>query len=106
LIDIALTNKQVALLKVIVEGNGHVEGKFSPCDLDQIIERVSYHPSKDSLQFSIRKLIEKGAITKSGFERRRDRRRVLIAPTKLGRQLMQPTLKKESYVETEVELEY
>ena len=81
-----LTSKQIAILGIIVEGNG-LDGskKLVPCDLDQIIERVNYKPTKDAIQFSIRNLIGKGLIEKSGTENRRDRRRVLISPTELGR---------------------
>lgn len=81
-----LTAKQLHLLGVIVAGNVE-DGVFSPCDLDQIIERVEYKPTKQAIQFSIRNLIRKGLIQKVGTELRRDRRRVVIAPTALGRKI-------------------
>lgn len=81
-----LTSKQIQILGIIVAGNGKDDkGKFIPCDLDQLIERVDYKPTKDAIQFSIRNLISKGVIEKSGTENRRDRRRVLISPTDLGK---------------------
>lgn len=82
-----LTAKQIQLLGVIVIGNGSPGGQFEPCDLDQIIERVDYKPTKEAIQFSIRNLIGKGLIEKVGTELRRDRRRVVIAPTENGKML-------------------
>lgn len=83
-----LTSKQIQILGIIVAGNGQDDaGNFSPCDLDQIIERVDYKPTKDAIQFSIRNLIGKELIVKSGTENRRDRRRVLISPTDLGKRI-------------------
>jgi DNA-binding MarR family transcriptional regulator len=76
-----LTGKQIIILNVIIAGNSD-DGVWTPCDLDQLIERLSYHPTKHSIHFSIRKLIAKDMIFKSGMERRRERRRVLISPTK------------------------
>ncbi len=80
-----LTSKQLNVLGVIVNGNGTQNGVFIPCDLDQIIERVEYKPTKAAIHFSIRNLIRKGLIEKVSTELRRDRRRVIIAPTELGR---------------------
>lgn len=83
-----MTSKQMILLGIIVTGNGKdASGRFIPCDLDQIIERAPYKPTKDSIQFTIRNLVGKGLIEKIGTENRRDRRRVLIAPTDLGKRL-------------------
>lgn len=101
---IELTGKQIALLKVIIEGNRDEEGRFSPVDLDQIIERIFYHPTKQALQFSIRKLIRKGMIVKSGLEKRRDRQRVLISPTEEAISLFSAKIK-DSYVSSGLELE-
>lgn len=80
-----LTSKQVKILGTLVAGNGKHEGAFVPCDVDQLIERLDYHPSKESIQFSIRALVNKGLIEKLGTEARRGRRRVIIGPTQLGR---------------------
>lgn len=81
-----LTTKQIEILKVIVTGNGKDDsGRFISCDLDQLIERLSYKPTKEAIHFSLRAMIAKDLIFKSGTENRRDRRRVLISPTNLGR---------------------
>lgn len=83
-----LTAKQIEILGIVIAGNGKADGgRLIPCDLDQIIERLSYKPTKDAIQFSIRNLITKGVIQKAGTEKRRDRRRVLIAPTDLGKSI-------------------
>lgn len=75
-----LTGKQQEVLLVIASGNP--DG--SPADLDQVIERVSYKPTKAAIQFTIRALVGHGLIQKVGSEVRRDRMRVLLAATTLG----------------------
>lgn len=76
-----LTQKQVEVLRVIAAGN--TDG--TDADLDEILERVSYKPTKQAIQFSIRALIEHGLIEKTGAEKRRGRKRVLITATALGK---------------------
>jgi len=75
-----LTNKQREILALIIEGNE--DG--SAVDMDQLLERISYKPSKDALHFSIRYLSAKGMIEKSGLEKRRGRSRSTISPTAEG----------------------
>ena len=76
-----LTTKQCELMRVIVAGNE--DG--SACDLDQILDRVRYETTKQSLQFSIRALIKHGLIEKVGPYKRRGRPRQIIAATELGK---------------------
>lgn len=80
-----LTTKQLSIMKVIVAGN--TDG--SVVDLDQILERLDYKTTKESLQFSLRALIAHGLIQKAGRENRRGRSRTLIKPTGMGRGLIQ-----------------
>lgn len=70
-----LTAKQIELIRVISEQS---------CDLDEILERVRYQTTKQSLQFSIRALIGHGLIGKNGPEKRRGRMRQVIKITELG----------------------
>lgn len=75
-----LTDKQLEVLRVIAEAN--TDGTLA--DLDEVIERVSYKPTKQAIQFSIRALIGHELIEKRGAEKRRGRNRVLLAATPLG----------------------
>lgn len=75
-----LTAKQVELLNVIARGNGPKE----PADLDEILDRIRYETTKQSLQFSIRALVNRGLIEKKGVEKRRGRQRQVIGATDLG----------------------
>jgi DNA-binding PadR family transcriptional regulator len=75
----SLTVKQVELLTVIAKGNG-----AAAADLDEILDRIRYETTKQSLQFSIRALIKHGFIEKRGTEKRRGRQRQMIAATDLG----------------------
>lgn len=97
-----LTSKQVTILNVVIAGND-ASGQKSPCDLDQIIQRVGYNPTKDAIHFSIRKLIAKGLIFKSGMERRRERRHVLISPTTAAIELFKAK-ENTSYIEPDDEI--
>jgi DNA-binding MarR family transcriptional regulator len=78
-----LTSKQVELLTVIIKGNGSTHA-----DLDQIIERVRYTTTKQSMQFSIRALIKHGLVEKKPIEKIRGRQRVTIAPTEKGKKML------------------
>lgn len=75
-----LTDKQIEQMKVICAGN--TDG--SVVDIDQILERLNYKPSKQSFQFSLRALIKKDLVMKGIRESRRGRERQTIIPTALG----------------------
>lgn len=74
-----LTSKQKAILALIVKGNPD-----GPIDLDQLIERIPYVTSKQSMQFSVRALTSKGLIEKGPTEVRRERARRTFRVTPLG----------------------
>jgi len=73
-------------MRVIIAGNDN----GTPTDLDQVIERLKYETTKESVQFSIRALIKHGLIEKLGSDKRRGRRRVLIGATMLGNHFAGP----------------
>ena len=75
-----LTDKQVNMLAVLREGNTDK----SLVDLDQFMERLTHKPSKESIHFSIRALVNKELIEKAGKEKRRGRLRTLLNITELG----------------------
>ena len=74
-----LTPKQIELLSIVTKKND--DGSLT--DLDEILERLSYKPTKDAVHFTIRSLIKHELIEKVGMEKRRDRKRVLIGATPL-----------------------
>ena len=76
-----LSAKQIELISICAKLN---EDGSVP-DLDQIIERASWHPSKQSIHFSIRALVNKGLIEKLAREKRRGRVRTIIGATDLGK---------------------
>ncbi len=92
-----LTQKQRELVDVISRGNP--DG--TPTDLDEIVERLSYKPSKQSLQFSLRALIAHGLIEKLEKDKRRERVRRLIGITPLGMHFS--SVSKTKFVLTEEE---
>lgn len=94
-----LTVKQIELLTVI--GARNEDGGAT--DLDQILERLSYKPTKQSLQFSIRALITHGLIQKDAPEKRRGRTRTLISLTKTGEVMSGKGSAAPAYLEPEVD---
>jgi repressor of nif and glnA expression len=80
-----LTPKQQRIVELVAAGD---DGQ--PIDLDQLIERVGYNPSKQAFQFSIRSLVDKDLIKKVGIEKRRGRNRVLFEATHMGKHFAGP----------------
>lgn len=72
-----LTTKQRQLLDAIIKGNP--DGTW--LDLDQLLEKLPYEPTKMSLQFSIRSLMNRGFLERKALEFRRGATRRTIAPT-------------------------
>ncbi|NTX17943.1 hypothetical protein [Burkholderia cepacia] len=78
-----LTVKQIEIMKVVVAGNA-ADATWSPADIDQILERLPYRTTKESLQFSLRALEKHCLIDRGATEHRRGRVRRLVAPTPTG----------------------
>jgi DNA-binding MarR family transcriptional regulator len=75
-----LSNKAFEVMKVVIRANP--DGSW--VDLDQLLERLTYKPSKQSIQFSIRALIKRGLLEKKDPEERRGASRRILAPTAKG----------------------
>jgi len=75
-----LTTKQIEIMKVVAAGA--IAGAV--VDLDQLLERLPYTTTKESLQFSLRAIERHGLIDRSMSEHRRGRARRLVKPTDLG----------------------
>lgn len=78
--ELRITAKQMEILRLIRRGNPDE----SFIDLDQLLERLSYRPSKASMQFSIRALIKRGLIEKKDLEVRRGAKRITFCLTPKG----------------------
>ncbi|WP_374335506.1 hypothetical protein [Methyloversatilis sp.] len=93
-----LTDKQYRILAVVCDGNGKNEnGEFVPCDIDELLDRLSYRTTKQSMQFSVRALEARKLIVRE-YEKRRGARRVLLIPTLKAKQLM-GYAKPQSFIE-------
>lgn len=80
-----LTKKQRLIMGVILEGNRAKDpSDFSWVDLDQLLERLPYKTTKESLQFSIRALVNRGLVEKGDTELRRGRKRRTLRPTSMA----------------------
>lgn len=75
-----LSAKAFEIMRVVIRGNP--DGSWT--DLDQVLERLTYKPTKESIQFSIRALIKRGLLEKKDQEERRGATRRLLAPTAKG----------------------
>jgi hypothetical protein len=65
-------------------------GEGFDMDLDQLVDTLSWQPTKQSLQFSIRALIAKRMLTKTGFQVRRGRKRVCFRLDSEGLAVLDP----------------
>lgn len=101
-----LTSIQWDVLMMVSKGDGETDdGKIIPIDLDQIVERRAIPGTKQSTQFVIRNLIEKGLIAKAGVELRRDRQRRLFLTTELGERMANPNESNVGFVDTSYEFD-
>lgn len=82
------TPHQYELLRLVQRTQTESE---SLVDLDQILEQLSWKPSKESAQFVIRALISKGLLEKAARELRRGRTRVTFRVTEKGLGALDPT---------------
>lgn len=91
-----LTIKQLEILSIVLGGNPdpHRPGD-ALVDMDQLLERLSYEPTKQSLQFSIRALVKRGLIDKGPEVSRRGRRRITFSLTQKGREMLPASSEQE-----------
>lgn len=61
-------------------------------DLDQVLARMSWNPSKEAIQFTIRTMIAKGLISKSELQSRRGRNRVCFKTALGGHMVFDPRM--------------
>lgn len=59
-------------------------------DFDQLLSSLSWTPTKESAQFTIRAVIGKGFIEKTALESRRGRNRVCYRITSSGKEVLDP----------------
>jgi DNA-binding PadR family transcriptional regulator len=81
-----ITDNQLELLKFVA--GREADGALA--DLDQVLEKMSWGPTKESIQFTIRAMIAKGFIEKSGLQSRRGRNRVCFKANEKGKQVLDP----------------
>lgn len=83
-----ITDKQLETLQLVARGaRAPAVGLI---DFDQLLEELSWKPTKQSAQFTIRALITKGLIAKSGPLLRRGRQRVVYQMTEDGKLVLDP----------------
>jgi hypothetical protein len=83
-----LTKNQAELLKLVWKGNPEGEGGV---DLDQLLDRVSWKPTKQAFHFSIRALSKRGFLKKEeALVLRRGRLRVVFNLTPEGSLFFDP----------------
>jgi len=80
-----VTPYQFEILQHVAAG-----GDDGPLDFDQLLDLLSWMPSKASSQFTIRAVMKKGLLTKGDLTFRRGRRRVLYTLTPEGRLALDP----------------
>lgn len=91
-----VTTYQLELLQRLVEIYRET-GKLA--DFDQLLTRLSWNPTKESAQFTIRAVIKKGFVEKTPLEYRRGRKRVCFRVTEQGMLVLDPRGVVEAAVE-------
>ena len=81
-----LTKYQFELLTAVRDS----QAKGYDADLDQLLECLSWEPTKASIQFSIRALMKKDLLAKTGFQTRRGRKRICFQLGKEGAAIFDP----------------
>lgn len=88
--DGRLTRYQLEMLQLIQKGNPDRE-EGGCIDFDQLLDRLSWEPTKASCHFSIRALVRRGLIQKTPeLLLRRGRQRVGFVLTQAGRLALDP----------------
>jgi hypothetical protein len=82
-----LTAYQVEVLRLALAGNPAGEGHI---DFDQLLDRLSWQPSKQSAQFTIRACIAKKVLEKTETVMRRGRHRICYRITPAGMLALDP----------------
>lgn len=96
----ALTRKQRLLLKVIIRGNTDVTGvKISNVDYTQILSRLPYATSRESLMCSLRILESQGWVVKGGKEIRDGRLKQTLDATAQAIRIVTPPVSTVASVE-------
>lgn len=87
----ALTTKQRHLLKLVVAGNINAAGaRVSNIDYTQVLTRLPYRTSRDSLMCSVRILVDQGWIIRGGKELRDGRMKQTLIPSATAVRLLSP----------------
>jgi hypothetical protein len=80
---------QFEILKFLMKRETEVG---SLADLDQLIAGLSWNPTKESIQFSIRAMIKKCLIEKAGIQARRGRNRICFRVAFEGKAVFDPRI--------------
>lgn len=87
----AMTTKQRHLMKIVVLGNLDATGaRVSNVDYTQVLERLPYETSRDSLMCSVRILVEQGWMIRGGKELRDGRMKQTLVPSATAIRLLTP----------------
>jgi hypothetical protein len=100
----AMTTKQREIMKVVVRGNLDASGtRVSDVDVYQIMSRVPYESTRESMMCSLAILKKQGWIIPGGKEMRDGRMKQTLAPTAVAIRVVTPP--KPAHVPVYVESE-
>lgn len=97
------TGHQYEVLRIVIAGNSVPDSTLQLADLDEILERTTRTTSKQSMQFTIRALVQAGMIEKAGRVTRRGRLRVTFNATDLGKQIGDDRAAAPPFIEPELD---
>lgn len=100
---LVFTGHQYEVLRIVIAGNLVSDPTLQLTDLDEILERTTRKTTKQSMQFTVRALIQAGMIEKAGQVTRRGRFRVTFTATDLGKQIGEDKPAAPAFIEPEVD---
>lgn len=101
-----LTTKQREILKLVIQGNIDKTGaRVSNIDYHQMLNRLPYETSRDSLMCSIGILEKQGWLVKSGKELRDGRMKQTLEPTAVAIRVVAPAPVASTPAMIEIELD-
>lgn len=99
----SLTPRQMEVVVIVGKQNPTEDPSEALVDIDQLLERLKVSTSKESLQFTIRKLIEIKLMEKRERRKRRGRVRITFELTELGRKIAGPRILPPVFIEQPVD---
>lgn len=97
-----LTPRHMEIARIVGRMNDTEDDNERLVDLDQLLERMAKRITKESMQFSIRLMVNNGIIVKGERVKRRGRMRVVYQLTEIGKKIALPRAASPAFLEPDL----